>query len=187
MTTADWALVISICSAFVSLASFVWNVWSKFIYPKPIVRVSFAMMQIIEQDSDDIPSVLSLSATNMGPGEVSLSNALVEHQEHFFQSKRFGLLSTLENYLVHKDTTRGYFGAGFPVKLAVGEQFSTYLVPAHEALAKGDYRRIGFTDSFSRSHWASRQDILRALPYIREECEKAGIDWRSRRTIRSHA
>jgi hypothetical protein len=33
MTTADWALVISICSAIVSLASFVWNVWSKFVYP----------------------------------------------------------------------------------------------------------------------------------------------------------
>ena len=181
MTTADWALVISICSAIVSLASFVWNVWSTFIYPKPAVRVSFAMVQILEPGSDDTPSVISLSATNMGPGEVSLSNALIVFQEHFFQSKRFGLLSTLDNYLVHGDTTRGYFGAGFPVKLAVGEQASVYLEPAHHRLAKGDYQRIGFTDSFGRSHWASRQDILRALPYIRDECEKAGIDWRARR------
>jgi hypothetical protein len=84
VTTADWALVISICSAVVSLAGFVWNVWSKFIYPKPTVRVSFAMVQVLDPDSDDIPTVLSLSATNMGPGEVSLSKALIEHQEHFF-------------------------------------------------------------------------------------------------------
>jgi hypothetical protein len=34
MTTADWALVISLCSVAVSLAGFVWNVWSKFIYPR---------------------------------------------------------------------------------------------------------------------------------------------------------
>ncbi|WP_371259494.1 hypothetical protein [Bradyrhizobium sp. URHD0069] len=54
----------------------------------------------------------------------------------------------------------------------MGEQFSAYLVPAHQKLAKGDYQRIGFTDSFGRSHWAPRQDILRALPYIREECDR---------------
>jgi hypothetical protein len=185
MTTADWALVISICSAVVSLASFIWNVWSTFIYPKPKVRVSFAMVQILEFDSDDMPSVLHLRAINMGPGEVSLRKALTVFHEHIFQSKRFGLLSTLDNYPLHGDTTRGYLGAGFPVKLAVGEEFSAYLTPAHEALAKGDYRRIGFTDSFGRYHWAPRRDILETLPYIREECEKAEIDWRSRRASRA--
>lgn len=182
MTTADWAFVISICSAIVSLAGFIWNVWSKFIYPKPIVRVSFAMVQIVEPGSDYIPSVLRLSATNMGPGEVSLSNALIAFRGHFYQSTGFGLLSTLDNYLLHQDATLGHFGAGFPAKVGVGEQYSAYLVPAHEKLAKGDYQRIGFTDSFGRNHWAPRQDILRALPYIREECAKAGIDWRNQRS-----
>jgi hypothetical protein len=181
MTTADWALVISICSAFISLASFVWNVWSTFIYPKPKVRVSFAMVQIIDHDSDEVPSVLRLAATNMGPGEVSLKNALTKFQGHFYQSTGFGLLSTLDNYPLNQDTTRGYFGAGFPAKVAVGEEFSAYLIPAHERLAKGDYQPIGFTDSFGRTHWAPRRDILETLPYIREDCEKAGIDWRNRR------
>jgi len=41
MQTADWALVIGLFSLVVSVASFIWNVWSKFIYPKPVVRVSF--------------------------------------------------------------------------------------------------------------------------------------------------
>jgi hypothetical protein len=113
MNTADWALIISICSAVVSLAGFVWNVWSKFIYPKPKVRVSFAMVQIIELDSDDIPSVLRLSATNMGPSEVTLSNVLIGFRGHFYESKGFGLLSTLDNYPRHQDTTRGYLGLAF--------------------------------------------------------------------------
>jgi len=76
--------------------------------PKPTIRVSYAMVQIVEQGSDHIPSVLRLSATNMGPGEVTLSNALTKFQEHFHQSPR--------------------------------------------------------------------RDILQTLPYIREECEKSGID-----------
>jgi len=38
MTTADWALIVSIFSFLVSLGGFVWNVWSKFIYPRAKVR-----------------------------------------------------------------------------------------------------------------------------------------------------
>lgn len=38
MTTADWALVISIGSLLISAPGFIWNVWSKFIYPKAKVR-----------------------------------------------------------------------------------------------------------------------------------------------------
>ena len=29
------------------------------------------------------------------------------------------------------------------------------------------------------SHWAKRKDILTALPYIREECENKGKNWRA--------
>jgi hypothetical protein len=181
MQTADWALVISILSAVVSIAGFVWNVWSKFIYPKPTVRVSFAMVQIVSPSSDHVPSVLRLSATNMGPGEVTVVNCLIMLRGGHFTSRGegFGLLSTLDNYTLHQDLSRGYFGAGFPAKVAVGEQYSAYLVPDHERLAKGDYQKIGFTDSFGRTHWAPRQDITQTLPYVREQCEKSGKDWRS--------
>jgi hypothetical protein len=61
----------------------------------------------------------------------------------------------------------------------VGEQFTVHLVPDHEFLAKDNYQRIGFTDTFGRSHWAKRKDILTALPYIREECENKGKNWRA--------
>jgi hypothetical protein len=136
---------------------------------------------IIELDSDDIPSVLRLSATNMGPSEVTLSNVLIGLRGHFFESKGFGLLSTLDNYPRHQDTTMGYFGAGFPAKVAVGEQYSAYMIPDYERLAKGDYQWIGFTDSFNRTHWAPRRNILEALPHIREAYAKAGKDWRTAR------
>ena len=111
----------------------------------------------------------------MGPSEVTLTNALIEFRGHFRQAEGYGLLSTLEDYPRHLDITLGRYGAGFPAKVAVGEQFSAYLVPAHERLAKGDYQKIGFTDLFGRNHWAPRTDILRTLTYIREEWKKAVI------------
>ena len=51
MTTSDWALIISLCSLAVALSSFVWNVWSKFIYPKPTVRVTLQATIIFQPGS----------------------------------------------------------------------------------------------------------------------------------------
>ncbi len=182
MQTADWALVISLFSLVVSAASFIWNVWSKFIYPKPVVRVSFKVVQIVAADLDWTPEVLVLSATNMGPGEVTLSKALTKYTGHFGRTSHYGILSTLDDFPRHLDHRRGGLGYGFPAKLGVGEAHSAYLVPAHHMLAKGDYQRIGFVDSFGRDHWAPRKDILTALPDIRAACERANIDWRAMRS-----
>ncbi|MGY8635817.1 hypothetical protein RAD15_25430 [Bradyrhizobium sp. 14AA] len=182
MQTGDWALIISILSLIVSLAAFVWNVWSKFIYPKPVVSVTFSMVQVVELGSDETPEVLTLRATNMGPSEVTLTHVMIDLRERFSPDKGFGLLSTLDNYPLHQDVTRGHFGAGLPAPVPVGGQYTAYLVPDHERLAKGDYQRIGFSDTFGRHHWAPRRNILEALPYIRAACERAGKNWRNARS-----
>jgi hypothetical protein len=191
MTTADWALVISVCSAAVSLAGFVWNVWSKFIYPKPRVQTSFSMVTAFYPDigvDPDPVKALSLSATNMGPIEVTLRSAVVLYKRHWFSEKSHALLNVLPRFPSSTDYETEYnvlgggpFAGGFPKKLAVGESFSVYLVPDHEALALGDYERIGFNDSFNRLHWSPRRDISMTLPYIREACEKSGKAWRNGR------
>jgi hypothetical protein len=77
------------------------------------------------------------------------------------------------------DAAGGPFAGGFPKKLEVGGSFSAYLIPDHETLARGDYERIGFSDSFGRLHWATRRDILQTLPYIRAACAEAGKNWRN--------
>ena len=63
MTTADWALVISLCSAAISLAALAWNIWAKFIFPKPTVRVSFSVNRMFP-DRAKVGKFLTLSATN---------------------------------------------------------------------------------------------------------------------------
>jgi hypothetical protein len=188
MQTADWALAISILSAAISLAGFVWNVWSKFIYPKPRVRVHFSMVTAIRPRGPHDPDpvrVLSLSATNMGPADVTLQSTLVLFQPHFFSEKTYALMNVLPQFPSTTDYAVEYealgggpFAGGFPKKLVVGESFSAYLVPDHETLARGDYERIGFNDSFGRMHWAPRRDILSVLPAIRTACETSGKAWR---------
>jgi hypothetical protein len=187
MTVADWALVISLCSALVSLASFVWNVWSKFIYPKPSVVVSFQFVTMMTPAPHDAASLthsennaLSLSATNMGPGAVTLYNVVATYGFSGWlrqKPKRLGLLNPLPHFPEYPgqfEVTAGPFAGGLPKKLEVGEQFSAYFIPDHDSLAKDDVDRIGFYDTFGRYHWAPKSDLDRARKYIREACDAAG-------------
>jgi hypothetical protein len=190
MTTADWALIISLVAAAISLASFVWNVWSKFIFPKPKVSVSLSMVTVVHPRGPPDPDpvrALRLSATNMGPAEVTLRSALMIFRRHWFSDKSYGLLNVLPRLpestdyeAEYDDLGGGPFAGGLPKKIAIGETFSVYLVPDHETLARGDYQRVGFDDSFGRMHWAPRRDIVAVLPAIRKACEKSGKNWRAR-------
>jgi hypothetical protein len=184
MQTADWALIISILSAVGAFASFLWNVWSKFIYPKPVVRVSFGMVTI-SQNGEPVIEVLRLMATNMVPIDVTLTQALTMYREHPFTDEQYGILNLLpraplSNDLDSEFASGGGPAASLPKTLAVGETYSAYLVPDHETLARGTYRHIGFNDTFNHCHWAPKSNMIRALPYIREACEKAGKNWRVR-------
>jgi hypothetical protein len=174
MTVADWALVISICSAGVSLAGFIWNVWSKFIYPKAKVRVDFSYVTVLSpSDRSQDYELLSLSATNMGPGEVTLHSALVRNKRKFFKSRGHGLLNPLVSAR-HRDLSQGPFSGGLPKTVAVGEMFSVYFVPNHTGLAEDSYDRIGFSDTFGRLHWAPKAQIAKAKPSIKEAIERMG-------------
>jgi hypothetical protein len=102
VTTADWALVISIGSALVSLAGFVWNVWSKFIYPKPHVRVTCGMKFLIDRSvkQKDKENFISISAVNHGPISVTITGASLEqvHWQKFRKRREYGILNPLHEF-----------------------------------------------------------------------------------------
>jgi hypothetical protein len=180
MTTADWALVISILSALIALFSLGWNIWSKFIYPKPKVSVAFNYMDVIGGGALDGEHILTLNATNMGPIPVTLYSALVRTKRRWFlrawfsRKRTYGLLNPLHNYPAQTNHTIGPFSGGLPKTLAVGEQFSIHLIPAHEELARDHYDRIGFNDTFGRMHWAPKRNVIRTRRSIRQECDRVG-------------
>jgi hypothetical protein len=180
MTTADWAFVVSILSMLISLGGFVWNVWSKFIYPKPRVNVGFTFSTIFQVGNPKLHDrkVLSLSATNMGPAAVTLHSCIAWRKRRWWEWKKLGrdfrLLNPLHDFPNQVEKSIGPFGGGLPKKLEIGEQFSAYLVANHEPLSKDDYDRIGFDDTFGRLHSASLRQIQETRNRIREHIKDVG-------------
>jgi hypothetical protein len=120
--------------------------------------------------------VLSLSATNMGPAPVTLHCVLADGGKTWWRRKpkAYALLNPLHNYPMQREHSVGPFGGGLPKKLDVGEQFTSYFIPAHEALAKDEFDRVGFSDTFGRHPWASRAALTKARKRIREACDRVG-------------
>ena len=48
MTTADYALIVSIESLFAALGALVWNIWQKFIFVKPALQVTFRVTAVFQ-------------------------------------------------------------------------------------------------------------------------------------------
>jgi hypothetical protein len=116
MTPSDWALVISICSAFISLLSLDWNILSKFIYPKPILVVGFTLQQILDDNELHGP-FLSISATNHGPVACTVTHSFVLMHKGLFRRPGIGLLNPLSNFPFDFQATRGPFSGGLPKKI----------------------------------------------------------------------
>jgi hypothetical protein len=168
MTTADWALIISICSVFLSLAALAWNIWSKFIYPKPSLVVTFAVMEILDEDGLHDP-FLNLSITNHGPIVATVASSLAQTDEGFFRRRRFGLIQPLTSFLMDPKHTSGPF-TGLPKKLEVGEEFSLkYWYGESSFIGNPRILRVGVRDSFGRLHWCRRSDVKKARKHFLDD------------------
>lgn len=156
MTTADYALIISLFSAVLSLAGFIWNVWSKFIYPKPRLRVRFNRMHTLDYRGKPVHPVLVLTATNLGPGPVTLFYAIVCKRWRW-QRDEIGILNPMNGPPPggNPSLPLGPFAGGLPKKIDTGEEFALYFPgdaewDTPERIAR--HERIGFQDTFGRKH-----------------------------------
>jgi hypothetical protein len=185
MTTADWALVVSLFSFVVSLAGFIWNVWSKFIYPRAKVRSYIAVMLIFDGDGTPPRKFIQLSATNYGPTDVTLTNHVAKRRQGFlwFRANR---KHAMVNTIAHPDSEEpaGYTAPGFPKKLAVGEDARVYYSAKSPKnwVEEGDLYYFGFSDSFGRVHWCSRAN---AKKFRKDVIEDFGAVPPARSTMRS--
>jgi len=158
MTTADYALIVSISSAFVALASLGWNVWSKFIYPKARVRVNFDVAVVIYGDGSPMPRFVRLSATNFGPTDVTLINAIVVISRGRFRRPQYGIANPVHS-VAQPDLPMGPLAGGLPKKLAVGDEHTSFFPHESRSFGRADLLRIGFSDNFGRYHWCGKRQI----------------------------
>lgn len=158
MSTADWALIVSLCSMAIALASFVWNVWSKFIFPKGKVDVGFAVMTTYSRDGVKGQSAVSITATNLGPNQVTVYCAIARGKRRRLGTKA-GILGILNPYrqFPYDLETDGPFSSGLPKKLGVGEQLTLYFPLVKDWFEGDELVCFGVSDTFGRNHWAPRR------------------------------
>jgi hypothetical protein len=159
MGKGDWAFIISLGSLAISLAGFVWNIWSKFIYPKGQLRVSFWVARVVQGRKQRGPEFLSLDIANHGPSYVIISCAIIEHRRPMFRRRRkLGLINPIHD-LAEPHLPMGPFAGGLPKRIEVGETFSLHFPFDAGGWLATDVARIGVRDTFSRFHWAARKQM----------------------------
>lgn len=161
MTTADWAIVISLGSLTISVVGFIWNVWSKFIYPKPRVETSISIMKPMGPGWDNAPSAVCISATNHGPAEVTLHTVVARKRWNRVFGRRRNQIGILNPYrdFPHDLDTDGPFSAGLPKRLVVGEMVSFYFPISKDWFQKDKLVDFGVHDTFGRNHWAKKRQV----------------------------
>lgn len=155
MNAAQLALLISLGSAIIAATSLGWNIYRDVIL-KARVRVSIAIKKIVQANAPPSPDYIGISATNHGPGSVTLQTIELRDTSLWKKLRRKQKYAVLTH-----DYTNPYSGH-LPKKLEVGETLHLFLDYDGQCFLKEQFSHIGLLDSFGRTHWA-RQKTLKEL------------------------
>jgi hypothetical protein len=166
MSKADYALITSIASIFISIGALVWNVWQKFIFVKPALQVTFRLSRVLQPNREQgiaAPTglrLLSLTVTNMGPGSAVLYTCVIKSKAHWWSRAQYGLINP-----IHGDPTAetpislGPFSGGLPEKVE-GGAFKGFSFPYEkDSFLTEPIVRIGINDTYQRNIWCRRKDV----------------------------
>ena len=116
------------------------------------MRISYVLA--VSVGTDNAPSAISLSATNHGPGEVTLHSAVGYLRASWLERSKRGIF---KSYLEWPHSLRvGSYGEEpkLPVRLTVGENVS--VVFPESILATNELKNMGFIDGYGREHFADK-------------------------------
>lgn len=176
MTTADYALIVSICAAAVSLVSLGWNIWSKFIYPKPRIRVSAGISLMFWMGVSSNRHI-AVSVTNHGPGDVTLHSINIRTRPKAWAKREWATLSPIDNFPDEPYRGVGPFGGGLPKLLKPGEGHTLRFPYEERAFLGLKHLEIGAQDTFGRYHWASRRNVRETQTRFRNDFPNPKGPW----------
>jgi hypothetical protein len=165
MTTAEYALIVSIASIFVSFGALIWNVWQKFIFVKPTLQVSFGVWRIWQPSAPESHNrrLLNLTVTNMGPGPAVLASCVGKPKKPWWKrtkNYKLGLLNPIHGDPADPNPVGiGPFGGGLPAKIDAGETKSFYFPYTKDGFLQEDLVRVGINDTYHRIIWCRLGDM----------------------------
>ncbi len=159
MDKSDWAFVVSILSASVSALGLGWNFWSKFIFPKPSLRVALSHVYAVPSDFEPGkgPSAYSITVTNHGPISATIDDVVLRMSDSPYGKKAMGVPKLLLHPFF---SDRAEFKAGLPKELKVGEKHSFYLAAGPGSALPLGVMGVGVADSFGRTTWAPGKHVV---------------------------
>ena len=173
VTSGDWALLISGFSMAVALGSLSWNILQKFIFVKPTVQASFGNNVIIRpgQTPEQAKDIWSLSATNMGPGDVIIHMCVLkERTTGWFKRDVHGIINPIDGDIeADEPLSAGPFSGGLPAKFPQGESRSFYFPFTRKTFLLEQTTNIGFVDTYNRYIWCRKKDVKRAKEAYKEK------------------
>ncbi len=159
-TTADYALIVSLCSAAIALFSLGWNVWSKFIYPKARLEVSIGRFVTIASDEADRLAMIVLTAVNHGPTDTTVNLIIARTPKwHSFISRQFaqGIITHWNN----QHDSHLLPPINLPASVKVGEETKFYFPETVTWFGGGKNLQIGLVDVFGRYYWVSKKQMAK--------------------------
>ncbi|MCH2276906.1 hypothetical protein [Thalassospira sp.] len=158
MDTADFALALASGSFVIATLSLGWNIWSKFIFPKPHVQVGASIMRAMSRDGEFEEPALHITVTNHGPAEVVIYAAIGKSSNAGKQDKTL-VLNPYNQYPYDLDSS-GPFSGGLPKRLIVGETFSLAFPVVKDWFETEKMQRLGVSDTFNRMHWVKDSQFI---------------------------
>ncbi len=174
MEAGEWALIVSGFSLATAISGFIWNIWSKFIFVRPDVSVTFNIITVFRGGKFG-KTLCSLNVTNMGPGPLIVHMCVVKSRGEHPWKPKLGFINPIHgDPTVPSPQSIGPFSDGLPLKLDVGENKSFYF-PFGKAciLEEQDLLAIGVNDTFNRNTWCRRRDVKRAQQRYAKELDGA--------------
>lgn len=178
-TTAQIAIVISGLSFFLALASFVWNVLSKFIFPRPRLKITVnnayydesRKIVVVGQNGHEPPEmtgsitngqVICIMVTNFGPVDCFIESIIVR----FTNTSITGTIEPLADW-PESAQQNGFFGSGLPVKLDVGTSHSEFILATSDLALERNIVGLGLRDGYGRNHFCSKKNMRNLQRSIR--------------------
>ena len=155
-TTADYALILSLFSIVLALASFVWNVWSKFIFPKPKLETYAGYFVSGNPTASETDHYIMLTVVNHGPmsatvklliGRVPAWHSLLTRRFKPFIIKHFG---ESKLHMPRID---------LPKKIEQGEEAKFVFDGKIDWFSKEPHFQIGIVDVFGRKYFVAKKDM----------------------------
>ena len=148
------ALAISLLALIVSFANLWWNMYRELAL-RGRLRVDFGVKEIIQAGCRQAVTRVVVSATNWGPGVVTVS--MIAYKEASLWRR---LLRRVKIGVIIWDYTDA-LSSRLPQKLEVGDTVNLTLKYGPEFKLNPGVTHVGLNDSFGRSHWAPICDIRR--------------------------